>query len=421
MIEVCGARLVSGTIDVGGPGPEPKTIRLREARVAGLLGAPIARERCEEILRALEFRTAGAPDGLDVTVPAFRRVDVTREADLVEEVARIDGLEKLPATLPSRHGAYGRLTPPQRLRRRAADVVAAQGLDEVVGWSFTGPELADRLRLPEQHPLRDAVELDNPLSIEQSRLRTTLIGSLLEIARLNRSRGARTLRLFEAGAVFLPGEAQGLPREPYHLAALVTGQVRPPTWREPDPRPADYFAAKGVLHGLLDALGPSWSVEPATEPFLHPARAARILIDRQPAGWLGEIHPLVAVGWELEDTVAAFELDLDAVPEPATATYEDVTSLPEVREDLAVVVSDEVSAAQVIDVVRRSGAPLLRSAEVFDVYRNAERLGEGNVSLALRLRYRAADRTLTDEEVARKRESITAALAQELGGKVRAS
>ena len=231
---------------------------MREARVASLLGAPIPNARCAEILNALEFATADAPDGLDVTVPTFRRTDVTREADLIEEVARLDGLEKIPATLPSRHGAYGRLTELQRLRRAAADALTSQGLDEVVGWSFTGPDLADRLRLP---PEAVAVELENPMSSEQARLRTTLIGSLLDIASRNRAHGAGALRLFEAGAVYLPQPAHRLPREPHHVGALLIGAVRPATWREPSPRAADFFAAKGVLQGLLDTLRVPWSVK----------------------------------------------------------------------------------------------------------------------------------------------------------------
>jgi len=419
MIELCGARLVPGTIDIGGPGPPPRTIRLRDARVTSLLGGPISRKRCREILEALEFTVADADDGLDVTVPTFRRADVTREADLIEEVARIDGLEKLPATLPSRHGAYGRLTGRQRLRRRAADALAAQGLDEIVGWSFVGPDLAERLGLPEAR----MVELENPMSLEQSRLRTTLLGSLLDVARHNRAHGATTLRLFEAGAVYLPRNDRSLPDEPHHIGALLIGSLRPSTWRDPQPPRADFFAAKGVLQGVLDALHARWSVEAAADAlrFLHPGRAARVLIDGRPAGWLGEIHPEVAASWDIEAVVAGFELDLDAVPEPPVAIYEDVTSFPEVREDLAVVVGEDVSAARVVDVVRRAGAPLLAGAEVFDVYRNPELLGEGKVSLALRLIYRAPDRTLTDEEVASRREGIAAALADELGGRVRAA
>jgi phenylalanyl-tRNA synthetase beta chain len=416
MIELCGARLASGTVDIGGPGPPPPTIRLRDARVARLLGAPIARARSKEILEALEFTTAETDDGLDVTPPPFRRGDITREADLIEEVARLDGLHKLPATLPSRHGASGRLTPRQRLRRRAADALTAQGLHEIVGWSFVGPELAERLRLHD-----DAVELENPMSADQSRLRTTLLGSLLDVARRNRAHGAVTLRLFEAGAVYLPRGTGRLPGEPYHVAALLIGRVRAPTWRDPEPRTADFFAAKGALQGLLDTLRISWTVERGEAPFLHPGRAAKILVADEPVGWLGEIHPLVAAKWDIEDTIAAFELDLDAVPDPDTPIYEDLTSFPELREDLAVIVSDSVSAAQVIATIQAAGQPLLAGAEVFDVYRDPQKLGEGNVSLALRLSYRAPDRTLTDEEVAGQRQSIVAALSEELGGRVRAA
>jgi len=421
MIECCGARPLPGTIDIGGPGPEPSELRLRDARLEGLLGAPIPRERSQRILQALGFTTAEATDGLQVTVPSFRRADVTREADLIEEVARLDGLQRLPTTLPSRHGARGRLTGRQQLRRRAADAIAAQGLHEIVGWSFAGPELADRLRLGPQHDRRKAVELENPMSNEQSRLRTTLLGSLLDAARRNRSHGAGALRLFEAGAVYLPTDEERLPREPYHLAALLSGPVRPGTWRDPEPRAADFFAAKGVLSGLLATLRAAWSVEPTEEPFLAPGRAAAILVEGEAAGWLGEIHPLVAADWELGETTAAFELDLDRVQEPPAPRYEDVTSYPEMREDLAVIVPEQVSAAEVLGVVRRAGAPLLAGAEVFDVYRDPERLGAGMRSLALRLSYRAGDRTLIDEEVAARRQEIVAALADELGGRVRAS
>ena len=421
MIELCGARLAPGTIDVGGDGPPPRTVRLRDARITSLLGASIARGRCVEILEALEFTTADAGDGLDVTVPAFRRSDVTREADLIEEVARLDGLEKLPATLPSRHGASGRLTARQRLRRRAADALAAQGMYEIVGWSFAHPELADRLRLPDGHGWRKTVGLENPISGDLSQLRTTVIGSLLDVARHNRARGAGTLRLFEAGAVYLPTEPGQLPREPYQLGALLAGAARPPSWRDPQPRAVDFFAAKGVLGGLMDALRADWRLERAYEPFLHPGRAARILVGGVPAGWIGEVHPLVAAQWDLRDTVAAFELDLDAVPEPQITLYRELSEFPDVREDIAVVIPEHVTAAQLLALVRHAGGRLLADVQVFDVYRDPERLGEGNVSLALRLTFRAGDRTLTDEEVAGRREAIASAVADQLGGRIRAS
>jgi phenylalanyl-tRNA synthetase beta chain len=421
MIELCGARMLPGTIDIGGPGPAPQTIRLRDARVNGLLGTEVPRRRSAEILDALEFETADAPDGLDATVPAFRRSDVTREADLIEEVARLDALDTLPATLPSRHGASGRLTAVQRLRRQASDALTAQGLHEIVGWSFEGPEAAARLRID----LRPTVELQNPMSSEQSQLRTTLLGSLLDVARRNRSRGAARIRLFEAGAVYLPGDERR-PAEPHHVAAVLAGPVRPATWRDPEPRETDFFAAKGVLQGLLDTVRVPWSLDTAgePEPFLHPGRAARILIDGSPAGWIGELHPSVAAQWDWAAPLAAFEVDLDVAAERVRGRveqYADLTSYPEVREDLAVVVSDAITAAEVLEVVRRAGRPLLSEAGVFDVYRDAERIGAGNVSLALRLHFRAADRTLTDEEVAAKRAKIAKALAEQLNGRVRDS
>ncbi len=428
MIELCGARLQPGTIDVGGPGPEPPTIRLREARVSGLLGVAIDRRRSREILEALEFGVEEAPDGLDVKPPAFRRADVQREADVIEEVARLDALDKLPATLPATHRATeaalargaglagAQLTSQQKLRRAAADALAAQGLYEVVGWSFVGPGLAQRLRLGDQQ----AVELENPMSIEQSRLRTTLLGSLLDTAAFNHSRGITAIRLFEAGAVYLPRERQPLPAEPYHVAALLIGPVRRQTWRDPDPRPADFFAAKGVLQGLLDKLRVPWSVEPGNDPFLHPGRAARIRAGGVEVGWIGEIHPLVADEWDLEQTVAAFELDLDALGEPTIPIYEDVTSFPAVREDLAVVVPESVASREVVEVALQAGAPLLKQAEVFDVYRDPDRIGPGKVSLAIRLTYRAPDRTLTDEEVAERRGAVMEAIERRLDGSIRA-
>ncbi|MGO9889759.1 MAG: phenylalanine--tRNA ligase subunit beta [Solirubrobacteraceae bacterium] len=421
MLELAGATLVPGTIDVGGEGPPPKTIALRDARVSRLLGVDVPRDRSAEILKALGFKVAWAHDGLEVTVPTFRRADVTREVDLIEEVARLDGLDKLPATLPSRHGAWGRLTARQRLRRSATDALAAQGLNEVVGWSFAHPGLADRLRLGAEHPLRRTVTLANPLSTDLSVLRTTLLGSLLDIARHNRARGVANVRVFEAGAVYLPTEPGQLPGEPHHIGAVLAGTVRRRSWRGGNAPAVDFFAIKGVLEGLMDRVRADWHLARAAEPFLHPGRSASILVAGAPVGWIGEVHPLVASQWDLRDSVAAFELDLDAVPEPATALYREVSGFPDVREDIAVVVPEHVSAAQLLALVRHTGGRLLADAEVFDVYRDPERLGEGNVSLALRLTYRAGDRTLTDEEVAERRDAIAEAVAEKLGGRIRAS
>jgi phenylalanyl-tRNA synthetase beta chain len=421
MVELCGARLVPGTIDVGGAGAEPVRLRLRERRVAELLGAEIPARRCAEILAALGFEVEPDDEGVSAVVPHWRRRDVTREVDLVEEVARVDGMERLPATLPARPDGGGRLTPAQRARRRVEDALAGMGLLEVAGWSFQAPDVADRLRLPAEDPRRRAVRLSNPLSEDQSLLRTLLLGSLLDAARHNAARDVRDLRLFETGATYLARAEGELPDERRHVAALLAGDARPASWRSPHPPAADFFAAKGILAGLLDSLRVEWRVEPAGEPFLHPGRAAAVMVDGERIGWLGEVHPLVAREWDLE-AASAFEVDVERLAEVSAArraAYRDLTSFPPVRQDIAVVVGDDVPAARVLDVARAAAGELLAGARVFDVYRG-EQVGEGRVSLAVALEFRAGDRTLTDDEVSERREAIAAALREELGGELRA-
>ncbi|HSD81581.1 MAG TPA: hypothetical protein VLB47_13000, partial [Solirubrobacteraceae bacterium] len=188
-----------------------------------------------------------------------------------------------------------------------------------------------------------------------------------------------------------------------------------------EPPRADFFAAKGVLDAVLRALRCAWRAEPAQRPFLHPGRAARVLVGEDPVGFLGELHPRVAAAWDFDEPVACFAVDLDRVLPPlaeGVQTYRDLTSFPSLRQDIAVVVADDVPAQRVVDVVRAAGAPVLAGAEVFDVYRGAQ-LGAGRVSLALHLEFRAADRTLTDEDVAPARARVVAALRDQVGGELR--
>jgi len=419
LVEHAGARLVPGTIDVGGPGPEPAVLRLREARVERLLGVPIPRAEQSEHLRALGFGVADAGDGLDVTVPYWRREDVTREADLIEEIARLHGVnENLPATLPSRKGAIGVLTPAQRIRRRAEDVLVGRGLHEIAGWSFAERALLDRLRIPDDSPLRDVVEVENPMSEAQAILRPTILGSLLDAAAANMARGHRDLGLFESAAVYRASDTE--PADEHHaLAALLTGRLTPRSWG-PSPGTADFFAASALVAAVLDTLRVDFSVAPASWPFLHPGRSAEVRAGEVRLGFVGEVHPLVAANWDIEQPVAAFALDLgkviDAVPAPAG--YADVVSYPPLRQDLAVILPVDVAAGRAAEVIRRAGGTLLTGVEVFDVYTGAQ-AGEGRRSLAFALTFRAADRTLTDEDVAPVRDAIVAALRDELGGELR--
>jgi phenylalanyl-tRNA synthetase beta chain len=433
LVDVCGATLAPGTIDEGaqaGGRVATPVVHLREARVGALLGREVPRERQAEILRALDFGVDEVDDGLAVRVPHFRRADVTREADLIEEVARIDGLETLPATLPARRGAAGRLTGLQRARRRAEDVLVGRGLSEVVGWSFTDPGLADRLRLGADDPRRAAVALENPMSEDQSVLRTTLLGSLLDNARRNRARGAADLALWERGAVYLDGAGETararaedpdaratLPLERTMLGAVLAGASAPGSWRDGPASAWDVFAAKAVAGAVLDALRVPWDVRPGeAHPFLHPGRSGRLFAGETELGWIGEVHPLVAATWDLDGVVAAFELDLDlaVAAAPPVTTYRDLTSLPAVRQDLAVLVPDSVAAADVLDAVRAAAGPLLEDVAVFDVFRG-EQLGAGVASLAMHLTFRAPDRTLTDDEVRERVDAVLAELRDRLG------
>jgi len=422
MIELCGARLLTGTIDVGDPGrwgSDRPPIRLREQRVRAILGVPVARERQAEILRALDFGVQDAPDGLDVTVPAVRRLDVTREVDLIEEVARIDGLERLPATLPARRGAAGRLTHAQRVRRAAEDAMTGRGVHEVVGWSFAEPGLLDRLRLPAEHELRRVVSVENPLSDGQSIMRPTLLGSLLDIARHNVARNGPDVAIFESGTVYRAGEiaSGGLADEHHALGVLLSGVLAPRSWRGEPPQ-ADFFAAKALLEALLERFHVGLTLQRRTWPFLHPGRSAAVLAGDQTLGFLGELHPQVAASWDLQRT-AAFAVDLGrlAAVAPAVVPFRPFGSFPTLRQDLAVTLPDEVAADTLLDAVRGAAGAELEDARIFDLY-TGEQIGAGRRSLALALSFRSLDRTLTDEDIAPVRERIIAAVG-EIGGELR--
>jgi phenylalanyl-tRNA synthetase beta chain len=436
MVELCGARLVPGTIDAYPRPAERRVVPLRARRMEKLLGERIPEETANAILERLGFEHVG--DDADATswqVPPWRDSDVQREADLIEEVARVHGLDKLPTTLPARGEAIGRLNGSQPLRRRLEDLLRDRGLLETISYSFTSPETLARLRITDVEPLR----IENPLSEDLSVMRPLLLPGLLDAARHNTAHGRAGVALFESAHTYLPAGAlepapDGSPggatpaAEQHHLAALIT-EATPAGWRTPA-READFYAGKALLEALLEAAGiAGWrlgEVAPAAaggvRPFLHPGRQASVLTaEGVEVGWIGELHPLVLREWELQGTVTAFELDAGLLHELTAgriATYSDVTSFPAVLQDIAVIVPDDVPAARLAEVVRAGAGDLLADLRVFDLY-HGEQVGEGNKSLALRLEFRAPDRTLTDEEVAERRAAIEKEL-ESIGGRLRA-
>jgi phenylalanyl-tRNA synthetase beta chain len=439
MVELCGARLVPGTIDEYPSPLPPKLVPLRADRMEKLLGERIDEASAHGILERLGF--GFHEEGWKV--PPWRYADVQREADLIEEVARIHGLDKLPTTLPDRGEAIGRLTGSQPLRRRLEDLLRDRGLLETISYSFTSPQALARLRIADVEPLR----IENPISEDLSVMRPLLLPGLLDAARHNAAHGRPGVALFESAHSYLPaGPLEPAPdgspggatpaAEHHHLGALLT-QATLAGWRT-DAREADFYAAKALLEALLEVAGiAGWRVEqPGAEaraasaeappgghrPFLHPGRQASVVsAEGVELGWIGELHPLVLREWELQGPASAFELDaglLHELTQGRIATYSDVTSFPAVLQDIAVIVPEDVQAARLAQVVRAGAGDLLAELRVFDLY-HGEQVGEGNKSLALRLEFRAPDRTLTDEEVAERRTAIENEL-QSIGGRLRA-
>jgi phenylalanyl-tRNA synthetase beta chain len=433
--DLASAALVPGTIDEAEDPPEPHQIVLREPRVEGLLGTPVPRDEAAEYLERLGFSVAqqGERD-LSVTVTPERHYDVSREVDLIEEVGRLHGFDRLPRTLPAHGDRRGELDRDQRLRRRVEDVMRDLGFDQIVSRSLVSARAFDQLRLAPDDLRRRPIRVANPLSEDAAVLRTTLLIGLLDAARHNRAHGAESVPLFEVGRAYLsepapggggtlagafPGKMAAPDREPTRVAAIGVGHAAPASWRGEQPA-SDFFALKGALEAVCGQLGLEIALEPAAEPFLHPRRAASVLLGEAAVGWIGELHPSVADTWDLP-AAGGFEIDLApviAASPSGEARYEDVTTYPAVLQDLAVVVAEDVAAETVRSVVKAAGGDLLRTVRLFDLYRG-EQTGEGRKSLALRLEFRAPDRTLTDEEVAGHRQAIASAL-EEIGGSLRA-
>ncbi len=376
LVELTKARY-AGEIDAQGDLPVRPVTRMRPERTDALTGTTIPLTEQRRILERLGFEVeerAGV-----VTVPTWRARDVTREVDVIEEVVRIWGLDKVPFTLPQRREMFGRLTVEQRLRRLCEDVLVGAGFSE----AYTPALVPDG-------PLR----IVNPMNHHQAALRTTLLDGLVEAAQRNMNAGNEDVALFEIARVYLPSDGE-LPEERLRLGGIVEG---------------GFARAKGALETLYRALRVDLEVERTQEPFLHPGKAART-----GAGWLGELHPA-----RLEGSWGVFELDLEtlfAAVKPVSH-HVDVISYPPVRQDLAVAVAEDVAAGDLVAAAREAAGEELRDVRVFDVY-HGEQVGEGRKSVALSLTFQSAERTLSDEDAGALRARIVEALAARFGAELR--
>jgi phenylalanyl-tRNA synthetase beta chain len=378
IVELTGARWV-GDSDVHADLPERPVVRFRPERTVEVVGMDIAADEQFRLLGRVGFEQRNG----SVVTPTWRARDVTREVDVVEEVARFR-LADLPATLPVRRHMEGRLTRAQRLQRVIEDVLVGAGLSE----AYT-PSLVPESWEP------DGLRLLEPMSEEHTVLRTSLLPSLVAAARRNVDAGNHDIGLFEIAHVYMPRDGD-LPDEPTHVAAVMAG---------------GFARAKGVVEAIYRALRAPARFEAATHTLLHPGKAAQT-----GAGVLGELHPTV-----LEGTWGAFELELKALVADAVDSpeYEDVVTFPAVKQDLAFIVAEEVQAGELVAAAREAAGPELREMRPFDVYHGPQ-VGEGRKSIAFAVSFQSPERTLSDEDAAGLRERIVRALAERFGAELRA-
>ncbi|MDI6631848.1 MAG: phenylalanine--tRNA ligase subunit beta [Bacillota bacterium] len=411
---------VPGVADCYPGRPERRTVVVQPARVEAVLGTPVPRDEAVEWLGRLGFSVQKDGENWIVSVPTFRP-DVSIEEDIVEEVARFYGYERIPATL-----LYGETTPGQRPATAAfldqvSQFLTGLGFSEVITYSFINPASFDRLHLPEDDPHRRAVRLKNPISEDQSVLRTLLLPGLLDVLVRNLSRRVDNVAVYEVGKVFLPRDGGELPEEYLKLGLAVSGR-KPRHWKGPAVE-MDFFFLKGIVEALLRRLRVN---EPAflplkDHPALHPGRAARIVTEGEELGVIGELHPEVQEAYGLPARAVVGEFSVEALlAARRPASYRDLPRFPGVLRDVAFIIPEEVPAAAVAEAIKTAGGKLLRELKLFDVYKGVQ-VPEGTRSLAFSLLFQAEDRTLTDEEVGTALEAIVRQLAEEYGAVLRGS
>jgi phenylalanyl-tRNA synthetase beta chain len=420
LAELAGGAVAPGRVEaLGEPAPATAEVRLGVERANRLLGTRLPAGAMRAALERAGIACREEAGALVGAIPSHRN-DLHLEEDLVEEVARIHGYDRIPATDPVAALVPAHIPASWELAERARDALAAAGLCEAVSFPFLAEGELAKLGLPPSDPRARPLRLQNPIREEEPCLRTSLVPSLLQLARQNLARQAEVVRLFELARVFLAGAPGELPREPLQVAGLLTAPASPRLW-EPRPAPRLFFALKGIVESLLNALGYGLDSTPGSPPpYLHPGAAVELRAGDRVIGALGELHPAVAAGFEIEGPCAIFELDLGALLEraPAPPAYREVSRFPLVRRDLAVTADREQPAGEILAAARESAGPDLGSAELFDCYEGPG-VPEGRRSLAFRLVFQRADRTLTDDEVAAALERIVRTLERRFGAKLR--
>jgi len=418
--EMSGAESSAGVIDVYPQCHYPAVVRLRPHRVNRILGTRMPKTHMVRILKRLHLTPASLERGeIAVTVPSFRG-DISREIDLIEEIARVYGFAKIPSTFPRGEIHPGPRPVSLAVESQLRRLMSSCGFYEVVNFSFTSPEVFDKFRLPAGDMLREAVRLRNPLREDACLLRTFILPSLLENLSWNGRRNIRSMKIFEIAKTFHPSGSAALPREQREMAAVAMGYWFNPHW-DGQKEEADFFFIKGVVETVGKILGLQLEWETANYPFLHPGRAARLLVQGQGVGWMGQVHPEVVERYDLGSPVFGFSLfDLDLISSLCSRARQcsPLPRFPAVVRDVSLLVPVNLPYAVAHDAIRRAGGGLVEEVRLFDVYQG-ERISPGYKSLGFTIQYRAKDRTLTDEEVNRVHLSLLDSLKRDLGAEIR--
>jgi phenylalanyl-tRNA synthetase beta chain len=399
--QLAGGEVTKGTIDCY-PHPIPRAeIRLRLPKASALLGISLEQEEVHGILRRLHMEVKENHGAEWVVSPPSYRGDITREIDLIEEIGRLTGYDRIPVQTPKMWVLPFNKDREEELEKRAKDTLVGLGFSEVITYSFIAPQSLEALRLPPDDPRRHPLALLNPLAEGQSVMRTTLFPGLLETARYNLSHKNKDLKIFESRKVYHPQQGEKLPQEMRSLAGLTMGVVATEGWNVP-PQEVDFYFVKGCVGQLLAELRTPAPVFTDSEgvPYLNPSKGGVVTVEKVAVGAVGELHPEVAEAFELPAGVFIFELDLPTLADRfwREITFTPLPRFPAVDRDVAVAVDEGVSAEEIREIIHGVDNACIELVEVFDCYRG-DPIPPGRKGLAFQIRYRSGEKTLTDEEV----------------------
>jgi len=410
LMEQLGAgEVIDGVMDVYPNPPKPYYLEVEAERINRLIGISISPQRMKDMLERLEMKVELKGQRLCITVPTFRQ-DIRLDYDIVEEVARLYGYDNIPKTVMTGSWVMGTESRREKTRDTVRDVLCGCGMYEIYTYSFESPSVFDKINLPEEHPLRKTVTIQNPLGEEYSIMRTILLPSMLNVVSLNYNRGTQRAGFFEIAPRFIPREIplKDLPDEKLTLALGLYGGE-------------DFYSIKGRVETLLGELNiTGYDFRRVKAGPYHPGRAAEILVDGEVLGIIGEVHPEVLKNYGIEVRAYAGELDFDLLMEKADSrvTYSPLPKYPSVNRDIAVIVDREVEAGTLHQVIQEAGGDIVEEIELFDIY-TGEQIPEGKKSVAYSLTLRSREKTLTEQEAGEVMKRVLEGLKNKVGAVLR--